>query len=168
MIPERFDTARTVAERVRESDLADLVRMHRDARVMATLGGVRSESETHGALCAMLEHWNAHRYGIWIFREPATRAFVGRAGLRNVTIEGRAEVELLYAVMPEFWRSGYGTEIALALLGIARQASIKTAVAFTLPTNLGSQRVMEKAGMRFERDITWAGLPHVLHRIEFA
>lgn len=166
MIPQRFDTARMAAERALESDLADLVRMHCDPLVMATLGGVRSESETRRALSAMLEHWNAHGYGIWIFRERGSGAFAGRAGLRNVTIEGRGEIELLYAVMPEFWRSGYGTEIARALLGIARDAGIKEVVAFTLPANLGSRRVMEKAGMRFEREITWAGLPHVLYRID--
>ena len=38
-------------------------------------------------------------------------------------------------------------------------------VAFTLPTNRGSWRVMEKTGFEYERDVVHAGLPHVLYRI---
>jgi RimJ/RimL family protein N-acetyltransferase len=41
-------------------------------------------------------------------------------------------------------------------------------VSFTLPTNLRSRRVMEKLGLRYERDIVWADLPHVLYRIDRA
>ena len=37
-------------------------------------------------------------------------------------------------------------------------------VCFTLPTNRASQRVMEKVGFVYERDITHANLPHVLYR----
>jgi ribosomal-protein-alanine N-acetyltransferase len=38
-------------------------------------------------------------------------------------------------------------------------------VAFTLPANVRSRRVMEKAGLGYEKDIVHAGLPHVLYRI---
>jgi RimJ/RimL family protein N-acetyltransferase len=38
-------------------------------------------------------------------------------------------------------------------------------VCFTLTTNRASQRVMEKAGFEYERDIVHAGLPHVFYRI---
>ena len=37
-------------------------------------------------------------------------------------------------------------------------------VAFTLPDNLGSRRVMEKSGFVYERDIVHVGLAHVLYR----
>jgi RimJ/RimL family protein N-acetyltransferase len=39
-------------------------------------------------------------------------------------------------------------------------------VSFTLPHNAASRRVMEKAGLTYERDITHAGLPHVLYRLK--
>jgi hypothetical protein len=38
-------------------------------------------------------------------------------------------------------------------------------VCLTLPTNRASQRVMEKAGFGYERDVVHTGLPHVLYRI---
>lgn len=43
---ETFHTERLIATRLREEDFGDLVRMHRDLRVMATLGGLCCENET--------------------------------------------------------------------------------------------------------------------------
>ena len=37
-------------------------------------------------------------------------------------------------------------------------------IAYTLPDNLASRRVMEKAGFAYEREIQWVGMPHVLYR----
>ena len=42
---------------------------------------------------------------------------------------------------------------------------LEEVVAFTLPDNIASRRVMEKAGFAYDRDIQRAGLPHVLYRI---
>ena len=36
---------------------------------------------------------------------------------------------------------------------------------WTLPTNLASQRVMEKLGFRYERDFEFAGLRHRFYRL---
>ena len=38
-------------------------------------------------------------------------------------------------------------------------------IAFTLPDNVGSRRVMEKSGFTYERDIVHAGVPHLLFRV---
>ncbi len=38
-------------------------------------------------------------------------------------------------------------------------------VCFTLPTNRASQRVMQKAGFRYERDLIYKDLPHVIYRL---
>jgi len=156
-----------VGERIREADFSDLCRMNRDPRVMATLGGPHSEAQTRSFLGTSLGHWERHGYGTWIFRDRVHRSFVGRAGLRHVEIDGNPEVELLYALMAEFWNRGLATEMARAIVKVAfARIRLGNIVAFTLPTNLGSRRVMEKAGFTYECDIAWAGLRHVLYRLE--
>ncbi len=130
------------------------------------MAGIRSESETRDFIRSSIEHWERHRYGFWIFRDRADGRFIGRAGLHNVEIDGAREIEIAYAVMPEFWRRGFATEMARAILDIAAKLGIRNIVAFTLPTNLASRDVMEKAGFRYERDMTWANLPHVLYRMK--
>jgi RimJ/RimL family protein N-acetyltransferase len=163
---EHFRTERLVAARMRPEDLDDLCRMARDPRVMATLGGVRSADEVRQALDTNLDHWQRHGFGLWTFRDPADGRFVGRAGLRNVQVEGRPEVELAYALRAEEWGHGLATEMARAILSLAfRRLRLAEVVAFTLPTNRASRRVMEKTGLRYERDIVHADLPHVLYRV---
>ena len=70
---DELRTPRLLLTRIRESDLADLCRMYSDERVMATLGGVRSEQQTKELLERHLVHWAEHRFGVWVAREPATR-----------------------------------------------------------------------------------------------
>jgi [ribosomal protein S5]-alanine N-acetyltransferase len=101
-----------------------------------------------------------------VFREGTSGRFVGRAGLRNTRVGGGDEVELAYALVAEYWNRGLATEMARAILGLAfERLGVTDLVCFTLPTNLASRRVMEKAGFTYEREVMHAGLPHVLYRI---
>jgi [ribosomal protein S5]-alanine N-acetyltransferase len=162
-----FYTNRLVATCLRTEDIDDLYAMHQDFRVMVTLGGLRSAAQTRDYLQDNLAHWEDHGYGLWVFRDKSDNRFVGRGGLRKVMVEGNSEIEVAYAVMREFWGKGFATEMATASLNVAFQRlNFRDIVAFTLPTNHASRRVMEKTGLRYERDIVHAGLPHVLYRIK--
>jgi len=161
-----FRTDRLIAERLRAEDLAELCRMHQDPRVMATLGGLRSDDQTQQFLRDNLWHWERHGFGLWMFHAQADGRFVGRGGFRHVHVGGQDEVEIAYALMAAFWGSGMATEMAKAIVTVAFEHLDRTdIVAFTLATNQASRRVMEKVGCTFERDIVHAGLPHVLYRI---
>jgi ribosomal-protein-alanine N-acetyltransferase len=163
---ETFRTERLLAERLSEGDMADIRRMHRDPRVMATLGGLRSDEETARYLRDNLDHWDRYGYGIWALRDRTDGRFVGRAGLRNTHVGGEDEVELAYALVADYWNKGLATEMAKAILEVAfEELGLTDVVCFTLPTNGASRRVMEKAGFEYERDVVHAGLPHVLYRI---
>jgi len=140
--------------------------MHQDSRVMATLKGIRPDHETRQFLHRELEHWERHDFGLWVFRDKADGEFVGRGGLRNTHVGGNDEVELAYALMPEFWGKGLATEMAQASLKVGfEQLGLVDVVCFTMTTNRASQRVMEKVGFKYERDIIHADLPHVFYRI---
>ena len=163
---ESIRTTRLQLRRVEVGDLPDIERMHADAEVMATLGGVRSAALSRALLEAWIAHWDAHGFGLWIARDAATGAFAGRGGLQHVVVGGRAEVEVAYGFMPAFWGRGLATEMAAASL----RAGFETLgradlVCFTLVTNRASQRVMEKVGFVFEREVEHANLPHRLYRL---
>jgi [ribosomal protein S5]-alanine N-acetyltransferase len=166
---DRLETTRLVGERLREEHFAYLRSMDTDRDVMATLGGVRSENETWESLWSSLDHWERHGFGPWVFHARANGEPVGSATLRHVEIEGRPEVEVGYRVAAAWWGRGIATEMASALVGVARdRLGLEELVAFTLPYNLASRRVMEKVGFTYERDIEWARLPHVLYRLRLA
>jgi len=112
-----------------------------------------------------VRHWAEHGYGPWLLRDRTTDALVGRAGLSWTTATGEFAVELAWALRPDRWGTGLATEAAQAAVARARALGIDEVVAFTLPANVASRRVMEKAGLRYERDFEHVGLPHVLYRL---
>jgi ribosomal-protein-alanine N-acetyltransferase len=159
-------TPRLILRRMSAADLDDLTRLHLDGRVMATLGGIRSPAETREWLDRQVLHWQQHAFGLWMVRDRATGQFVGRGGLHHVEIDGLHEIEVGYTFRAEFWGRGLATELARASVRVAfTQLHLPEIVCFTLPTNLASQRVMQKAGFRYERDLVYKDLLHVFHRL---
>jgi RimJ/RimL family protein N-acetyltransferase len=164
--PNELATDRLDAERLRLDHVDELVDMHQDERIMATLGGPRPIADTERFVHTNLEHWQRNGFGLWMFRRSSDGAFVGRAGLRRAHVGDADEVEIAYALKSEMWGCGFATEISrkLIIIGFA-DLQLSTLVAFTLPDNRASIRVMEKAGLRLEGEILHRGKPHVLYRI---
>lgn len=159
------NTARLQLDRPMASDLAELCRMEQDVTTMSTLGGTCEPHETEARLGRLMAHWEQHGFGWWIVRDRQRRAFMGRGGLRWVEVNGRLEVEVGYGFLAPFWNQGFATELARESVAIAFDTlELASVVSFTLPTNAASRRVMEKAGLGYERDFVWAGRPHVLYR----
>ena len=165
---ERIETERLICERLQAAHEHDLVALLCDPRVAATTWprpGGPTAAEVGANLAAKLCHWERHGFGMWLLRDRATGAAVGRGGLQRTHATGDEETELGWAIMPERWREGLATEMALAAVEVAfGDLELKSIVAFTLPDNVASRRVMQKSGLAYERDILYADLPHVLYR----
>jgi RimJ/RimL family protein N-acetyltransferase len=156
-----------VAERLTPADRHRLRRIDRDPAVMAGMGGVRTPAATDAYLERNLEHWVEYGFGIWMLREPDSGALIGRAGLRHILVEQSEEVELAYALLPEWWGRGLGTTAARGCITIAREwIGLPSVVALVLPDNHRSQRVLAKAALVHERDVVHAGRPHLLYRTD--
>jgi [ribosomal protein S5]-alanine N-acetyltransferase len=163
---EAFETDRMIAKRITKSDFEDLVIMHQDEEAMATLGGMRSVEETRENLEWNLKQWQDNGFGLWIFRSKITGQLIGRGGIRRVPIRDVEEIELGFALMPEYWGQGLATEMAKASTEVAfEKLRLRSLVSFTLTTNLASQHVIEKTGFKYEKDIELGGEPHVLYRL---
>jgi ribosomal-protein-alanine N-acetyltransferase len=161
---DTLETERLVGRRVRPDDFDLMRRILQDPLVAATLGGVRSDEEVRDFLARNLKQWDQHGYGRWMWHSKKDGGFVGRGGLLNIELEGREQIEVGYAIVPEFWNQGLATEIARESIRIAlEELDMPILVCFTMPTNLASRRVMEKAGFIYERDFVWQNVPHVLY-----
>jgi RimJ/RimL family protein N-acetyltransferase len=158
---ERLETVRLVGVRIRAEDMEPLMALHDEPRVAEWLGGP-ARPEWYAA---KLAHWEEHAFGDWVFHERDGAALVGRTGLRHVVVDGAPEVEVGYMVDPERWGRGYATEMTMAVVETGFALGLDEIVAFTLPNNVRSRRVMERAGFTYEKPIEWAGMPHVLYRI---
>jgi RimJ/RimL family protein N-acetyltransferase len=162
---DRFSTPRLLCERMTIGHLPDLRRLDQDEQVMAMLGGVRTEAETVAYLERNLAHWSEHGFGMWILRDPRSGETIGRGGLRHLDVDGTDEVELGYGFLPAYWGAGLATELARACVSVGRdRLGLGSLVTVTRPANTASQRVMLKAGLVDERQISLEGEPHVLFR----
>lgn len=113
-------------------------------------------------------HWSDHGFGPWVLIDKKTREFVGRGGLAWTSVEGIAEVELPWSIEPHLQARGLATEAAGAATEWARELRLGQVVALVLPANVASRRVARKAGLDQEREVTHAGLPHLLFRRRLA
>lgn len=164
-----IETARLRLDRPSWTDLPSYVQMNADPEVMATLKGVRSAEETGEIFARLIDHWDRFGFGWYTVRDRSSGRFVGRGGLRHVVIAGLDEVEIGYGFLAPCWGRGLATELASRCARVGFEAlGLRSLVCFTLPTNLASRRVMEKAGFHFECETEYADLPHVLYRLTAA
>ena len=164
--PESFASPRLRFERLRPDHAGIIHQMHQDVEQMALLGGVRTPEQTAAYMKRNLDHWAEFNFGIWLLRDATTNEVIGRTLLRHLTMDGVDEVETGYGFTPAVWGRGLATEATLTCLDYGwRALGLKSIVAVTLPINVASRRVMEKAGMTFDREIAHDGIPHVLYRV---
>jgi RimJ/RimL family protein N-acetyltransferase len=98
-----------------------------------------------------------HGYGLWGARLHDREELVGFGGFWHFHMPPK--LELLYGIAPEYWNRGLATEIARALVRYGFEELGFTEVwASTDAPNVASARVLEKAGLRFERQAVVDGL----------
>ena len=161
---ERVDTQRLVGTRISAADLDRLRSLYQDPQVAETLGGLRTDEWIAERLAFELGHWTAHGFGAWVFVERGSGEFVGRGAVRHAQIAGMGlldgdQIELGYALRPEHWGRGLATEMAGAMVTVARdELCLPELAAWTLTTNRASQQVLEKTGFVYQRDFEYRGV----------
>lgn len=165
---ERVETPRLVCERLRMEHVAEAASLLQDPRVSRTLwpgADVPTEQQVVESTAEKERHWQRYGFGLWIVRDRATGEAVGRGGLQWTYVAELDAVEAGWAIVPERWGQGLATELAWASIETAfGPLGLSEIIAFALPENIGSRRVMEKTGFVFERDFVHVGMAHVLYR----
>lgn len=113
-----------------------------------------------------LRHWRDAGFGPWALVGTGSGELVGRVGLHRTSIGSELVIELAWTVRPTWQGRGLATAAAAEGVALARSVEVEELVALVLPANLASRRVAEKLGMRTSGEITHAGLPHLLYRLE--
>lgn len=166
--PERQETTRLICERLHPDHAAEMSQLLLDPRVARTLWPwpvPQTEADVRSGLASKIDHWERHGFGLWLLRDRSTGTIVGRGGLQHTYAAGLDRVEVAWAIMPARWGQGLATELALTAVEVGfRDLELNEVVALTLPDNIASRRVMEKAGFSYERDIEYVDLPHMLYR----
>jgi RimJ/RimL family protein N-acetyltransferase len=93
-------------------------------------------------------------YAMWAVDEVSSGIFVGQCGIRpakSMDPNAGSEIDLAYHFRRSSWNKGYASEAATAVLGHGLgPIGLETIMAVAIPDNVGSWRVMEKVGMRYD------------------
>lgn len=173
-------TDRLLLRQWRESDRATWAALNADPEVMAHFPAPLTRAQSDAFVTWAAEHIRRHGWGLWAVEVRASGEFIGDIGLMEVTFDApfAPAVEIGWRLAKEAWGHGYATEGAQAALAHGfRELGLDEIVSFTTTTNVPSQRVMQRIGMRhdasgdFEHPRIQRGdrlCRHVLYRIDAA
>jgi RimJ/RimL family protein N-acetyltransferase len=104
---------------------------------------------------------------LWAVAERATGDVVGDVGLQWEDVEGVREADLGCRIIPRYAGRGYGTEASRAALRAGfEQLGLRRITAMTALENAAARRVLEKLGLRYERELDAYGFRMALYAIE--
>ncbi len=172
-----LETDRLILRRWLVSDREPFVRLNADPRVMEFFPALLAPEETVSMIDRIEAHFNAHGFGPYAVEVRQGHTFIGFIGLHipNFDAPFTPCVEVAWRLAAEYGGQGFATEGARAVseYGSQRQG-LDEIVAFTVPANTKSRRVMEKLGMKHDSadDFDHPQLPtdhplrrHVLYRL---
>lgn len=155
----RLETPRLIIRSYQQRDAEPWVAMLADPEVRRYLPPFEPPTaETfHGGMQRRRDLERERGYAMWAVEVKDTGTFIGQCGLNLV--EDGPEVELAYHYSRDSWNKGYGTEAAAAVLAHALgPVGLDRVIGLVVPANVGSWRVLEKAGMHYEGLADYFGL----------
>ncbi len=143
-------TPRLELRRWRPADRAPFIHLNADPRVMEYFPALLTPAESTEMMARIEDHFLRYGFGLWAAELRETGEFTGFIGLNMPTFEAHFTpcVEIGWRLAPQFWGLGLATEGAHAVLRHAfTDLALPEIVAFTVPANRRSRRVMEKLAM---------------------
>lgn len=146
-----IETPRLRLRQFTPDDLDDLYCLYSSPDLMRYIGkGARTKKEAQTALSSIIKHYE-HGFGMWAVTHKDNGKLIGRCGL--CFLDNTPEVELGYLLEKSYWCKGLATEASHASLKYGFEVvKLDKIVAIAKPENIASRRVMEKVGMKYEKD----------------
>jgi RimJ/RimL family protein N-acetyltransferase len=127
---------------------------------------VHSAPEAQAKVGERLRLYDQRKLGKFPIFLKDSGGFIGTCGLEPYDLDGQSEVELGYRLCLKFWGQGYAQEAAAAILGYGfNELKLARIMAFALPQNKASLRILEKLRFRYLQDFLHAGLSHRLYEL---
>jgi [ribosomal protein S5]-alanine N-acetyltransferase len=157
--PHEIETARLRLRPVTKADVDELHALWSSPKVRKYLWDdeVIAHQRTASTVDESLRLFAACGYGLWGARLHEREELVGFGGFWY--FHNPPKLELLYGIAPEHWNGGLATEIAQALVRYGfEELDFSEVWTSTNAPNAASVKVLEKAGLRFERRAVVDGL----------
>ncbi len=167
----RIETDRLLLREWREGDWVGLHRAYGDPEVMRWLGtGAVADVETTAfGVGRMHAHWQQLGYGLFATELKETGELIGRIGLMRHPDwpVDEHKVEVGWTLQRSAWGHGYATEGAKASLQFGfERLGLERIFSMTDPTNVRSQAVMKRCGLRLQGEVVFHEFLEVYYTID--
>ncbi|MGW2250631.1 GNAT family N-acetyltransferase [Kitasatospora sp. NPDC001660] len=154
-----METPRLILRRWREEDLAPMAAVNSDPEVMRWIrdGRTLDETETRRFIELVEQRWDEEGFGLFAVEVRETGELAGFTGLAvpQFLPEVLPAVEVGWRLDRAFWGRGFATEAAREAVRFAfEECGLDRLVSIAQIGNTASERVMDKLGMRVERETT--------------
>lgn len=153
-----METARVQLREITEADFVHLMDLDSDPEVMTHLtdGKPSTPEEVMSGLqrCLALKERYHGRFGVWIATEKISGEFIGWFLFRpcKKDPDNLNSIELGYRLKKKFWGQGFAPEVSQALIVKGFAEGVEEIFATTMEKNSKSRKVMEKVGLKFDRN----------------
>lgn len=148
-------TERLALREMTDADAAFILRLLNDEAFLRNIGdrGVRSEDDARRYIATgPRESYARHGFGLWVVERRGDGVPIGICGL--LKRDALTDVDLGFALLPEYRAGGYAGEAAAATIRHARdQAGLTRLVAIVAPGNTRSAALLGRLGFGFERRV---------------
>ena len=147
-----IETERLLLRKITLDDKEEIFKLHSDPEVQKYTGEplVESIEEIEKAIKARTRDHEKYGYGRWATILKSEMQFVGWAGLAYLPEFDK--VDLGYRLKKKYWGMGIATEASKAIIDYGFNVlNLDLIIAIALPENKDSIRVMEKAGMIYDK-----------------
>lgn len=155
----RLTTPRLHLRELNDADAAFILRLLNEPSFIDNIGdkGVRTLDDARAYIAnGPAASYARHGFGLWAMVREADGALMGMSGL--IQRDSLDDVDIGYALLPEFAGQGYALEAGQAVMRFAREnLGLARVVAIVSPHNTASIRLLEKLGFGFERMIRMPG-----------
>jgi len=147
-----METERLFFRYYEEKDKADFINLFTDAEVMKYVGdGMLTEAQAEAFWQKLFEKLYPQGFNIRAVFEKEKSKYIGHAGIYP-RLTKKEDWEFVYFLNRDSWGKGYATEIARRIIEYSfEELNLPKVYATVDDEHSTSIRVLEKAGMNFER-----------------
>lgn len=154
-----IETPRLTLRRLTDDDAEFIVGLLNEPSFLQFIGdrGVRTVEDARAYIQkGPVASYERFGFGLLLVTRREDGAPIGMCGL--LKRDALEDVDVGFAFRPPYWAKGYAVEAAAAVIAHGKAAfGLRRVAAITQPDNVGSIRVLEKLGLRFERMVTMPG-----------
>ena len=147
-----LETRRTTLRPITSSDLDDIASYCTVPEVSqyTVWDAHKSIEDTKAFIDSVMNRYETHRVGPWGIEHKETKQLIGSCSFVSWDNKNR-RAELGYVLSNRFWNQGLMSEVIARIIQFGfEELDLVRLEARCLPGNIGSSRVMEKTGMKFE------------------